>query len=213
MVTVRFVWLCPCRGWFRLRPQTPPVPHPTIGRATGVARRARRGRCNRRGGCPRAGPPPNPPPSTPLDVAPPPGALPPGPARALRPPFVRACTSPTRPPRAAAHGGCARSGRELPKDLAGLGIEGAELAVVGAAREQQTATGGEHGAPIERWQVGGPHLFSAVEVPRLQFADVVGAGNHLHHVFRDSHEALALHVFGRFAGEFGAQVVVGGNVE
>src|SRR5215469_8056693 len=57
------------------------------------------------------------------------------------------------------------------------------------------------------------YFFSAVEVPRLQLADVVGAGDHLHHVFRDSHEALALHVFRRFAGEFGAQVVVGGNVE
>src|SRR5262249_52847922 len=111
------------------------------------------------------------------------------------------------------HRGHARPGREFPQDLAGLGIEGAEHSIVGAAREQKAAAGGEHGAPVERRQVGGPHLFSSVDIPRLQLANVVGAGNHLHHVFCDSHEALALHVFGSFTGELGAQVVVGGDVE
>src|SRR5215472_4329884 len=111
------------------------------------------------------------------------------------------------------HRGHARPGREFPKDLAGLGIEGAEHAIVGAAREQEAAAGGEHGAPVERRQVGGPRLFSSVEIPRLQLANVVGVGNYLHHVLCHTHEALALHIFGSFTGEFGAQVVVGGNVE
>src|SRR5439155_17187776 len=43
--------------------------------------------------------------------------------------------------------------------------------------------------------------------------DVVGAGTHLHHVFRDALETLALHVFRGLAGELCAEVVVGGDVE
>src|SRR2546428_3040500 len=111
------------------------------------------------------------------------------------------------------HRGNARAGRELPQHLAGPGVERAEHAVVGAAREQQSAARGEDRTPIERRHVGRPYLFAGIEIPGLQLPDVVGAGNHLQHVFRDAHEALALHVFRGFAGELGAEVVVGGDVE
>src|SRR5438552_240414 len=111
------------------------------------------------------------------------------------------------------HPGNARAGRELPQDLAGPGVERAEHAVVGAAREQQSAAGGEYRTPIERRQVGRPNLFAGIEIPGLQLADVVGAGNHLQHVFSDAHETLASDVFRGFAGELGAEVVVGGDVE
>src|SRR6476660_9374326 len=60
--------------------------------------------------------------------------------------------------------------REFPKDLAGLGIEGAEQAIVGAAREQKPAAGSEQGAPVEGRQVGRPYLLAGVEVPGLQLA-------------------------------------------
>src|SRR5437879_8465370 len=111
------------------------------------------------------------------------------------------------------HRGNARAGRKLPQHLAGPGVERAEHAVVGAAREQQSAARGEDRTPIERRQVGRPYLFAGIEIPGLQLADVVGAGNHLHHVLSDAHETLALHVFRGFAGELGAEIVVGGDVE
>src|SRR6266705_6997140 len=111
------------------------------------------------------------------------------------------------------HRGNARAGRELPQHLAGPGVERAEHAVVGTAREQHSAARGEYRTPIERGQVGRPYLFAGIEIPGLQLADVVGAGNHLHHVLSDALETLALHVFRGFAGELCAEVVVGGDVE
>src|SRR6185312_16343850 len=102
--------------------------------------------------------------------------------------------------------------REFPEDLAGLGVEGAEQAIVGATREQKPAAGRKQRTPVERRQVGRPYLFAGVEVPGLQLADVVGPGHHLQDVLRHPHVAFALHIFDRLAGQLGAQVVVGGNI-
>src|SRR3977135_666858 len=109
--------------------------------------------------------------------------------------------------------GDARPCREFPDDLPGPGVERAELAVVGAASEQEPAAGGEHGTPVERRQFRRPHLLAGVEIPRLQLADVIGAGDHLHHVLRDAHGALAAPAFGRLAGPLGAEILVSGDVE
>src|SRR6266571_8513203 len=79
------------------------------------------------------------------------------------------------------HSGNARGGRELPQHLPGPGVERAEHAVVGTAREQQSAARGEDRTPIERRHVSRPYLFAGIEIPGLQLADVVGAGNHLQH--------------------------------
>src|SRR3989442_1673477 len=75
------------------------------------------------------------------------------------------------------HRGNARAGRKLPQHLAGPGVERAEHAVVGAAREQHSAARGEDRTPIERGQVGRPYLFAGIEIPCLQLTHVVGAGN------------------------------------
>src|SRR6266568_2333808 len=110
------------------------------------------------------------------------------------------------------HSGHARDGLELPQDFAALGIEGAEHAVIGAAREQHVAAGRQHRTPVERRQVGRPHLLAGVDVPGLQLTDVIGTGDNLQDVLRDAHEALAHDVFGGFARQLRAQVLVGRDV-
>src|SRR5262249_42133085 len=48
----------------------------------------------------------------------------------------------------AGHGGDAGVGPPLPHEVAGLRVERAEVAIVGAARENEPAAGGQHRSPV-----------------------------------------------------------------
>src|SRR4030095_3535142 len=58
------------------------------------------------------------------------------------------------------------------------GIEGVKKTIVGAAADDETAGGRQHRPPVLRLRIGVcPHPFTGVDLPRLHFADVVGAGS------------------------------------
>jgi predicted deacylase len=73
--------------------------------------------------------------------------------------------------------GDARVRRELPHQFAGGRIERVKLPIVGAAAEHEAAAGGEHRSPIRRRPAIGvcPHALAGIDVPRLHFANVIGA--------------------------------------
>src|ERR1051325_8155466 len=70
---------------------------------------------------------------------------------------------------------------ELPKRFAGRGVEGPEIAVVGAPGEDNVSGSSQHWAPqLGFFEIVRPHLLPGIEVPRLQLADVISVGPHLH---------------------------------
>src|SRR6187401_732254 len=92
-------------------------------------------------------------------------------------------------------------------------MERMELAIVGAARENEPPGGGQHRTPVLRLGVlVRPDPLARVDVPRLNFADVVspwGDGERR----RGAGKRSAGHVLDLTANDAGAQVLVGGNVD
>src|SRR2546426_7853208 len=103
----------------------------------------------------------------------------------------------------------------LPERRPRLGVERAEVAIVGATEEDQPAAGGEDRSPVLIRELVGPHPLAGGHVPRLQLADMRGALPPAHRRFRpiDAEEELAGLVGSRLADERAAQVLVGGDVE
>jgi hypothetical protein len=56
------------------------------------------------------------------------------------------------------------------------GVEGLEIAIVGAAQEKDAAARRQHRPELGVAEGMVPHLLASVEVPGLQLADVVGTG-------------------------------------
>src|SRR5438067_1146383 len=76
-------------------------------------------------------------------------------------------------------------GRLLPQHLARGRVEGAEQGIVGAAAEHEPAAGRQDRAPVRRiLERVRPRLLARVDVPRLHFADVIGARRDIHLVER-----------------------------
>ena len=59
----------------------------------------------------------------------------------------------------------------FPQHFSGAGIKCPELAVVGAAGEQQVAARGEQRAPVERGKLVRPHLLAGLQVPSLDLTN------------------------------------------
>src|SRR5262249_43727329 len=104
----------------------------------------------------------------------------------------------------------------FPQDLSAAGVEGAEVAIVGATREHDTAAGREHRSPQRRIGEGlGPDLLTCVEVPGLQLTDVVGAGNDTEHQARSIHsgKTLTRRIGDRLPRKRLTQILVGRDIE
>src|SRR6218665_1153936 len=110
----------------------------------------------------------------------------------------------------------ARRGRELPQQLAALGVVGAEHAVIGATGKQHAAAGGEDRAPVPRVRVLlAPDLLAAIDAPGLDAADVVETGLDREVELVDVHPSrpLARHDRLDHTGQREAMVVVVGHVQ
>src|SRR5262249_34173492 len=101
----------------------------------------------------------------------------------------------------------------LPKNFAVLGVKGAEQAIRRPSGEEHTAGRREHRAPVLRRQVGGPGTFARVDIPRLQLANVIGAGTDAQHVCGDAGVTFAGYVFYRLGIELRAKVFVRRDVD
>ena len=67
-------------------------------------------------------------------------------------------------------------GRELPQHVPVPGVVRAKHPIVGAAAEHQPAARGEHRAPVGGFREPvRPHSLAGIDVPRLHFADMLGA--------------------------------------
>ena len=64
----------------------------------------------------------------------------------------------------------------LPQQIPGLGVEGAEHAVVGAADEDEVATGSQRGGHQLPAEIMLPYLLAGGRIPGLELAEVVRAG-------------------------------------
>src|SRR5690606_10003747 len=68
--------------------------------------------------------------------------------------------------------------RRFPEQFASLRVERVNLAVGGATVDHETATGGEHAAPVRAAAIlMRPDLLASVDIPGLDFAVVIGSGN------------------------------------
>src|ERR1700722_507522 len=90
----------------------------------------------------------------------------------------------------------ARISGRFPEKLAGGGVEGMNLTIVGSTAKDDIAGRYQHGAPV---RAGGivvlPYLFARVDVPGLHLAEVIGARAYAHR--RDVHSVVpaARHIF------------------
>src|SRR5439155_905379 len=80
----------------------------------------------------------------------------------------------------ARHAGDAGVRAPLPERFAGLAVERTEVAVVGAAGEDEAAAGREHRPPVVRLECAYPHFLTGVHVPSLDLTDVLGAFGEIH---------------------------------
>src|SRR5438034_10997596 len=78
------------------------------------------------------------------------------------------------------HAHDARVGLLLPKQFAGLGIEGTEIAIISSADEDEIARGRQHRTEQMRFcEIVRPDLLSGGRIPRLQLTIVIGARAYL----------------------------------
>ncbi len=78
----------------------------------------------------------------------------------------------------------AAAGRKLPEHFAVFRVERADLAIVGAAANDQPSRCGEHRSPIRRFlEVMRPYLLTCIDVPGLHLAKMIG-GRRLHQLGR-----------------------------
>src|SRR2546426_1882213 len=104
---------------------------------------------------------------------------------------------------------------ELPEGRTRLGVERAEVPVVGAAEEDEAAAGREDRPPVLVLELVGPDFLAGRHVPRLQLSDVVRALAPAHRGLRPVYTEVKL---AGFVGAFhphqcGAEVLVGRDVE
>src|SRR5712691_8094141 len=115
------------------------------------------------------------------------------------------------------HARYAGVGAEFPQHPAGPGIEGAEMPVIRTARKDQRAPRGQHRTPVHVLVVVRPDFLAAVQIPRLQFTNMVGAWSYqqLGRVGVDAGVALPWFIGWSlgFALQRGALVLVCRNVQ
>src|SRR5262245_8210242 len=88
-----------------------------------------------------------------------------------------------------------------------------EHAIVGAAAENKPAAGGEHRSPVGRLGiVVGPHAFAGVDIPRLNFTDVVCARSEIDRTRRTG-KVSADYVFNFSTYESAAEIFIGRNID
>src|SRR5213594_3247231 len=115
----------------------------------------------------------------------------------------------------ARHAGDAGVRAPLPERFAGLAVERTEVAVVGAAGEDEAAAGREYRSPVMRFECAHPHLLAGVHVPSLDLTDVLGAFGEIHPDVLDlgaQPELARLVRLGR-AQQRAAEIFVGRDVE
>ena len=105
----------------------------------------------------------------------------------------------------------------LSQDLAGLGIKGAEIAVVGAAHKHESSASSENGAPVVALKRRSPDFLASIQVPGLEFADVV-FGIRMWQQFKivwkaNAHVELAGPIRCLSAGQRAAQILIRRNIE